>query len=146
VTAENAFYFKHRRESADSTLHYTIPVYLESSLPVDRSARILDFGPFVYVPNAQSNTGSYWAEDFTHHTLFTSGSLYCVLSKAGFAQVEFIDADCTAGMRPRRRWLKRRLLTIHTANYRSWNRVTFSATHPPSPEIFSYEIKAVARP
>jgi 2-polyprenyl-3-methyl-5-hydroxy-6-metoxy-1,4-benzoquinol methylase len=218
--------------SADSTLHYTIPAYLEPSLPVDRSARIFDFGCgfgqfvsalggrgyraavgydieptaiahckshgiavidgneialaslgefdfifsshvlehlpkadvvatletlrsmlkaggalFVCVPNAQSNTGSYWAyEDFTHHTLFTSGSLYYVLSKAGFAQIEFVDADCTAGMRPRRRWLKRRLLALYTANYRFWNRVTGSATHPPSPEIFSYEIKAIARP
>ena len=44
VTAEYASYFKHRRVSADSTRHYTIPAYLEPSLPVDRSARILDFG------------------------------------------------------------------------------------------------------
>jgi len=35
---------------------------------------------FVMVPNAQSNTGAYWAyEDFTHHALFTSGSIYYVL-------------------------------------------------------------------
>lgn len=33
------------------------------------------------VPNAQSNTGCYWAyEDFTHHTLYTTGSLFYVLS------------------------------------------------------------------
>ena len=34
----------------------------------------------VMVPNAQSNTHAYWAyEDFTHNTLFTSGSIYYVL-------------------------------------------------------------------
>ena len=49
-------------------------------------------------------------------------------------------------MRPGRRWLKRRLLSVYKANYRFWNRVTSSATHPPSPDIFSYEIKALTRP
>jgi 2-polyprenyl-3-methyl-5-hydroxy-6-metoxy-1,4-benzoquinol methylase len=234
VTAEHASYFKHRRVSADSTLHYAIPVYLEPSLPVDCSARILDFdfacgfrqfvsalggrgyraavghdiepaaiahceshgiavidgneialgsqsefdfifsshvlehlpkadvvatlealrsmlkaggALFVCLPNAQSNTGCYGAyEDFTHHTLFTSGSLYYVLGEPGFAQIELVDANCTAGMRPRRRRLKRRLLTTHMANYRSWNRATGSAIHPPSPEILSNVIKAIAQP
>jgi 2-polyprenyl-3-methyl-5-hydroxy-6-metoxy-1,4-benzoquinol methylase len=100
----------------------------------------------ICVPNAQANTGCYWAyEDFTHHTAYTSGSLYYVLSKAGFSHIEFFDIDCTEGMRPGRRWLKRRLLSVYKANYRFWNRVTSSATHPPSPDIFSYEIKALAR-
>ena len=101
----------------------------------------------VMVPNAQSNTGAYWAyEDFTHHLLFTSGSLYYVLRAAGYRTVEFLDIDCTAGMSAWKRFFKRALLKIYTANYRFWNRITTSAVHQPSPLVFSYEIKALARP
>lgn len=100
----------------------------------------------VCVPNAQSNTGCYWAyEDFTHHTTYTSGSVYYVLSKAGYADIAFIDTDCTEGMGPVRRSIKRLLLAAYRANYRFWNKVTSSATHAPSPQIFSYELKAIAR-
>ena len=54
----------------------------------------------VMVPNAQSNTGCYWAyEDFTHTTLFTGGSLYYVLKSAGFETVEYIDPLGTEGHR-----------------------------------------------
>lgn len=50
-------------------------------------------------PNAQSNTGSYWAYgDFTHSTIFTSGCLYYVLKKADFRTVKFIDITCAAQM------------------------------------------------
>jgi 2-polyprenyl-3-methyl-5-hydroxy-6-metoxy-1,4-benzoquinol methylase len=101
---------------------------------------------FVAVPNAQSNTGSYWAyEDFTHHALFTSGSLYYVLRAAGFASVEFVDIDCVAGLSAGKRLARRALLSLYRARYWFWNRVTSSATHAASPDIFSYEIKAVAR-
>ena len=100
----------------------------------------------VMVPNAQSNTGAYWAyEDFTHHLLFTSGSLYFVLRAAGFRDVEFLDIDCTAGLPAWKRLPKRALLKAYTANYRFWNRITTSAVHQPSPLVFSYEIKALAR-
>jgi 2-polyprenyl-3-methyl-5-hydroxy-6-metoxy-1,4-benzoquinol methylase len=38
---------------------------------------------FILVPNAQSNTGCYWRyEDWTHNTLFTSGSLSYVVRAA----------------------------------------------------------------
>lgn len=100
----------------------------------------------VMVPNAQSNTGCYWAyEDFTHNTLFTAGSLYYVLRASGFSQVQFIDIDCTAGMTPINKFVKRCLLGLYRLNYKFWNKVTTSAFHAPSPQIFSYEIKAVAR-
>lgn len=100
----------------------------------------------VMVPNAQSNTGAYWAyEDFTHHLLFTSGSLYYVLRAAGFREVEFLDIDCTAGLPAWKRLPKRALLKAYTANYRFWNRITTSSVHGPSPLVFSYEIKALAR-
>lgn len=99
------------------------------------------------VPNAQSNTGCYWAyEDFTHTTLFTAGSVYYVLRAAGFSHVDFIDIDCTAGMTPFRKLFKKTLLGLYRYNISFWNKVTGSAFHSPSPRIFSYEIKTVARP
>jgi SAM-dependent methyltransferase len=100
----------------------------------------------VMVPNAQSHTGAYWAyEDFTHHLLFTSGSLYYVLRAAGYAHIEFLDIDCTEGMSTIKRVLKQVLLGYYRFRYRFWNRITTSAVHRPSPLIFSYEIKALAR-
>jgi len=101
----------------------------------------------VMVPNAQSNTGCYWAyEDFTHHLLFTSGSLYYVLKASGFSSVEFIDIDCTAGTRSiLKRVARICLLRLYRWNLEFWNKVTGSAYHAPSPKIFSYEIKALAR-
>ena len=100
----------------------------------------------VMVPNAQSHTGAYWAyEDFTHFLLFTSGSIYYVLRAAGFNEVEFLDVDCTIGMAGWKRTIKQILLKCYVLNYRFWNRVTTSSTHEPSPLIFSYEIRAIAR-
>ena len=101
----------------------------------------------VMVPNAQSNTGAYWAyEDFTHETLFTTGSLYYVLRAAGFSTVDFLDPDVTEGMALHRKAVKKIFLALYRFNYRFWNRITSSATHAPSPHVFSYEIKALARP
>jgi 2-polyprenyl-3-methyl-5-hydroxy-6-metoxy-1,4-benzoquinol methylase len=232
ISNDDTSYFKHRQVRGSDYACYALPVYLQSRLPLDKHAHILDFGCgfgqflrelsgrgygnvsgydiepeaiafcranglqiidgnsaslgdldsrydfilsshviehlpkdavistlrdlrkllrpggtlLVCVPNAQANTGSYWAyEDFTHHTVYTSGSLHYVLSKAGFSSVEFIDTDCTEGMQWSRRLLKRTLLSLYRANYRLWNRITGSATHASSPDIFSYEIKAVAR-
>jgi len=100
----------------------------------------------IMVPNAQSNTGCYWAyEDFTHHTLFTAGSLYFVLRSAGFGTVDFLDPQCLEGVGFFKRQLKRTLLCLYRANLSLWNRVTSSSFHGPSPTIFSYEIKAWAR-
>jgi 2-polyprenyl-3-methyl-5-hydroxy-6-metoxy-1,4-benzoquinol methylase len=100
----------------------------------------------VMVPNAQSNTGCYWAyEDFTHQTLFTGGSLYYVLRSSGFKGVEFIDIDCLSGIKGYKKILRKLLLNLFKINYKFWNKVTGSATHKPSPQIFSYEIKAIAR-
>lgn len=101
---------------------------------------------FVMVPNAQSNTGAYWAyEDFTHETLFTSGSIYYVLKKAGFDEIEFIDIECLEGLGLIKRLLRKFLLSIYKFNLHFWNKVTSSSFHKPSPEIFSYEIKVMAR-
>ena len=100
----------------------------------------------VAVPNAQSHTGAYWAyEDFTHEYLFTSGSLYYVLKAAGFGEVELIDIDCLEGLSAGKRLARQALLALYRANYRFWSRATASATHAPSPDVFSFEIKALAR-
>ena len=103
-------------------------------------------GLIVMVPNAQSNTGCYWAyEDYTHHQLFTTGSLAYVLKAAGFTSVEFIDPDCTAGSMLFKKVIRKFLLFIYRKNITFWNKVTGSHFHEPSKLIFSYEIKALAR-
>jgi 2-polyprenyl-3-methyl-5-hydroxy-6-metoxy-1,4-benzoquinol methylase len=100
----------------------------------------------VMVPNAQSNTGCYWAyEDFTHHTLFTAGSLYFVLKSAGFESVKFLDPDGLEGSMLFIRWLKKFLLFFYKLNKNFWNIVTNSSFHRPSPQIFTYELKAIAK-
>ena len=103
-------------------------------------------GAIIMVPNAQSNTGAYWAyEDFTHYTLFTSGSLFYVLRAAGFSTVQLLDIDCTAGLAPHKKFIKKALLSLYRLNYKFWNRITGSAIHQPSPFVFSYEVKALAK-
>ena len=100
----------------------------------------------VMVPNAQSNTGSYWAyEDFTHHTIFTAGSLDFVLKSAGFESIEFLDPDGLEGSRLIVRWVKNILLTVYKTNKMFWNLVTNSSFHRPSPQIFTFELKVIAK-
>ena len=81
-----------------------------------------------------------------HHLLFTSGSLYDASKASGFSSVEFLDTDCTAGSSSfLKRVLRRFFLRLYRWNLGFWNKVTCSAYHEPSPQIFSYEIKALAR-
>lgn len=99
----------------------------------------------VAVPNAQSNTGAYWRyEDFTHHYLFTSGSIYYVLAAAGFKNITYLDVDCTTGLNLISKYIRRSFLYLYRLNYKFWNKITASAIHAPSPMIFSYEIKVLA--
>lgn len=100
----------------------------------------------IAVPNAQSNTGCYWAyEDWTHTTLFTSGSLYYVLKAAGFEKIEFLDIDCTLGSSRIKSIIRKFFLKLYKLNKNFWNKITCSAYHQPSPQIFSYEIKVKAQ-
>ncbi len=100
----------------------------------------------VVVPNAQSSTGCYWAyEDFQHNWLFTTGSLYYVLLAAGFTSVEFVDPRCTSGLRWPKRMLRLAFTKLYEMKTAFWNNATNSAFHKPSPNIFSYEIKCLAR-
>jgi 2-polyprenyl-3-methyl-5-hydroxy-6-metoxy-1,4-benzoquinol methylase len=99
----------------------------------------------VMVPNAQSNTGVYWMyEDFTHHLLFTAGSLIYALQSAGFEKIEFLDPKCLKGLSAFQQWKKKLLLRLYEIQYNFWNRVTSSSFHKPSPRIFSFELKAKA--
>jgi hypothetical protein len=100
----------------------------------------------ITVPNAQSNTGAYWAyEDFTHEYLFTSGSIYYVLTLAGFRQIEFIDIDCTEGLPIIKKLVRKILLKMYKAKVHFYNKITCSSFHKQSPEIYSFEIKVLAK-
>lgn len=100
----------------------------------------------IAVPNAQSNTGCYWAyEDWTHTTLFTSGSIYYVLRAAGFKTVEFLDIDCTLEDHILKKMVRKFFLYLYKLNKNFWNKITCSSYHKPSPMIFSYEIKVKAK-
>lgn len=116
-----------------------------STLSLIRSLLNDDGKLYIVVPNAQSNTGSYWAyEDFTHHTLYTSGSLLFVLKSAGFTNLQFVDANSLAGLSTAKKLIRKSLLKIYVMNYNFWNRVTNSQFQIGSPMIFSFELKIIA--
>ena len=98
------------------------------------------------MPNAQSNTDCYWAyEDFTHYTLFTAGSLFYVLREVGFTAIEFLDHDGLGNSTGWKKFVKRLLLKAYIKNKLFWNKVTGSAYHQPSPMIFTWELKCLAK-
>lgn len=99
----------------------------------------------IMVPNAQSHTGCYWAyEDFTHHTLFTAGSLIYVLKMAGFNTIQIVDPHCLEGIKWYKKYIRYMALKIYEFKLYFWNKITSSSFHTPSPKIYSYEIKAIA--
>lgn len=99
---------------------------------------------YLTTPNAQSRSGCYWAyEDFTHEVLFTSGSLYYVLSAAGFTNVIFLDPNNTDNSRFK--LIKNIFLSLYKLNDKFWNKMTGAAYHPNSPIIYSWEIKVEAK-
>ncbi len=150
MICENIFDFKPQQK-----FDLVIATHILEHLPKERLIEILahfkndilkEGGKmFIAVPNAQSHTGCYWAyEDFTHNTLFTAGSLLYVLKMAGFAHIEIIDKDALAGTKGAKRIIRKIFLKLYKLNFAFWNRITNSAFHAPSPQIFSYEIKALA--
>lgn len=101
---------------------------------------------FAAVPNAQSHTSCYWAyEDWTHNTLFTAGSLLYVLKMAGFKSVEIVDKDALAGSKGYKRFIRKIFLKYYALRIKFWNKITNSSFHAPSPQVFSYELKALAQ-
>lgn len=100
----------------------------------------------IMVPNAQSNTGAYWMyEDFTHTTLFTTGSIYYVLRAAGFTRVQFLDPKGVEKHSLPIKLIKLVLLKIYELKIEFWNKVTLSSYHRPSPKIFSFELRVRAK-
>ncbi len=110
-----------------------------------RKYTLTEKGKFcVIVPNAQSNTGCYWMyEDFTHKTLFTSGSLLYVLCAAGFKKIKFIDKRGTEGFGFIVRLIRNLFYPIYYANKLFWNKITSSRYHMSSPVIFIGGLKAL---
>lgn len=97
------------------------------------------------VPNAQSNTEAYWAfEDFTHETMFTSGSLKFVLQNAGFKDIRFLDVNGVEGLSAWKKMIRMPLLKLYKFNRHFWNIITGSMYHGQSIDIFSFDIKACA--
>ena len=100
---------------------------------------------YLAVPKGQSNTGCYWAyEDFTHHTLFTAGSVEFVLKAAGFESIDFLDPDGTYLSGPFSALVKKFLLFVYRTKINFWNRITGSSFHKPSRQIFTYDVKVLA--
>ena len=98
------------------------------------------------VPNAQAYTGCYWAyEDFTHHTLYTHGSLLYILRAAGFSQVDLLDRYAIEGSSKFRGGVRLLLTKLYAYNYIFWKKILGSPTHISSTDVFSYELKVRAR-
>lgn len=101
---------------------------------------------FIAVPNAQSLTGTYWRyEDFTHETLFTSGSLYYVLRASGFQNIKFIDIYATQNLNIIAGTLRLLTLKLFEIIFKIILKITGNGYHAPSKNIFTYEIKCVAK-
>ncbi|CAN5552585.1 hypothetical protein BH10BAC5_BH10BAC5_09610 [soil metagenome] len=100
----------------------------------------------VMVPNAQSYTGAYWRyEDFTHSWLFTSGSLFYVLKSAGFGHIEFVDPLGLWEVPSSKRWAVKLFMKYYKWRTNFWNKITQSSFHRESPQIFTFELKALVR-
>ena len=100
----------------------------------------------VMVPNAQSYTGSYWRyEDFTHSWLFTSGSLFYVLKSAGFGKIEFVDPLGLWEVPQSKRLAVKLFMKYYKMKINFWNKITQSSYHRESPQIFTFELKALVQ-
>ena len=100
---------------------------------------------FIRVPNAQSNTHAYWAyEDFTHTTIFSTGSLNYVLKAAGFVNIKYIDPYDLNDRNKIKAFFIKLFLKLYTWNKIFWNKITNSSFHAESPNIFSFELKVIA--
>ncbi len=96
----------------------------------------------IAVPNAQAYTGCYWAyEDFTHHTLYTAGSLLYILRAAGFSNMELLDRHAVVGSSFLRRSVRLMFATLYRWNYEFWKKVLGSPTHISGTDVFTYELK-----
>jgi 2-polyprenyl-3-methyl-5-hydroxy-6-metoxy-1,4-benzoquinol methylase len=101
---------------------------------------------FIAVPNAQALTGAYWRyEDFTHETIFTSGSLYYVLKASGFQHIKFIDIYATQNLNIITRTIRLFALKLIEIIHHIILKITGNGFHATSKNIFTYEIKCIAK-
>lgn len=99
----------------------------------------------IRVPNAQANTGCYWAyEDFTHETLYTAGSLKYIMKCAGYRNISFLDQYGLEENRKEVKAVKKFFLYLYNLKIDFWNYVTGSSFHKPSPRIYTWELKVIA--
>ncbi|WP_394951927.1 hypothetical protein, partial [uncultured Helicobacter sp.] len=59
--------------------------------------------------------------------------------------VAIIDKDALSGSKGLKKMIRKMFLKFYMLQYKFWNKITASAIHQPSPIVFSYEIKALAR-
>jgi SAM-dependent methyltransferase len=101
---------------------------------------------FLATPNAQSESGCYWAyEDFTHETLFTAGSLLYVMRAAGFREIDFLDPEGVAYFSQGKRLLRKVAYRGYCFFRRLVNWCSGASFHRPSPQLFGWELRALAR-
>lgn len=103
-------------------------------------------GKFILmVPNGQAPINSYWMwEDFTHHLLFTSGSVSYALKAAGFNKVSFLDPHDLEDKPAHIRILKKFFQFIYRKQKSFWNSVNSSGYHYASPVIYTWELRVRA--
>ena len=141
-------------EASARRFDFIVTTHVLEHIPKDQVIGVLtrlrgllsaDGALLVAVPNAQAYTGCYWAyEDFTHHTLYTTGSLLYVLRAAGFAKTELLDPHAVAGSKTLRRAVRLAFAALYRLNYNFWKKVLGSPTHIASVDVFTYELKMKA--
>ena len=67
-----------------------------------------------------------------------------VLKMAGFKNINIIDKDALAGSKGIKKWIKKIFLKLYILHIKFWCKMTNSAFQAPSPQVFSYEIEALA--
>tara|TARA_B100000282_G_C31662643_1_gene458253 strand:+ start:177 stop:881 length:705 start_codon:yes stop_codon:yes gene_type:complete len=98
------------------------------------------------VPNAQSLTGVYWRyEDFTHEFLFTSGSLFYLLSENGFENIKFLDIYATSKLNYPLKIIRYLVIRIYELFHQMFLKITGNSYHSGSKNIFTYEIKCLSK-
>lgn len=110
--------------------------------------RLLKKGGTLYIatPNAQSPVGCYWSfEDFTHQTIFTSGSITYVLKAAGFNEILFLDSMNIEYKRGIKKYFILLMEKIYLANYKFWMKVVGASFHKTSSVILTWELKLIAK-
>jgi 2-polyprenyl-3-methyl-5-hydroxy-6-metoxy-1,4-benzoquinol methylase len=142
-------------EASGRRFDFIVTTHVLEHIPKDQVIGVLtrlrgllssDGALLVAVPNAQAYTGCYWAyEDFTHCTLYTTGSLLYILRAAGFSKTELLDRHAVAGSKLLRRTVRLAFAGLYRLNYGFWKKVLGSPTHISSVDVFTYELKMKAK-